>query len=187
MNAMKLPANAEERKIVLNAFARGDAITLRHEGDNRVLVLNNGQALFDGTPEHAIELARSTIERCSLALSSKAPHVVLFGLEVPIKVARQIATMLLAKANLAIEQRPKVAEHLAVDSAILLRAGVPIGLSNHPKILDMAKTEAEHNRDLRRYMPEGIKSQVQFGTPKLEAQDPIVAIAASLERLKLLE
>lgn len=179
---MNLPTKLEDQKVILKAVKNGHALTVRHEGDNRVLVLNDGQPLFDGTPERAIAAATSTIACCDEAVARNHPCVVMFGMEIPFKVARLVANLMKAKANFAMEQRPRVAEQIAVDSAILIRAGVPLGLSNNPKILDMAKTEAESNRDLRRYMP-GIKSEVQFGTPAIKSPTPLEAIADSLARL----
>lgn len=61
------------------------------------------------------------------------------------------------------------AEQIAMDAAILCRAGAGFGMSNDPKILDMAKTEAAWNRDLRRAIP-GIKSQTIVGTPTLNTE-----------------
>lgn len=55
---------------------------------------------------------------------------------------------------------------IARDAAILLRAGVPVGLTNHPAIRKEAKHIAETDDALRRYMP-GIKSQEMFGTPAI--------------------
>jgi hypothetical protein len=59
------------------------------------------------------------------------------------------------------------ANRIIGDSALLLRAGVPLGLSNHPKILERARVEAAHDRTLRRAMPGGIKSEQQFGRPSI--------------------
>lgn len=179
---MNLPTRLEDQKVILKAVKNGHALTVRHEGDNRVLVLKDGQPMFDGTPEAAIALAEETKERCNIARRENAPSVLMFGTEVPPGVATLLSNTMIAKANLAIETRPKVAERLAVDGAILLRAGVPLGLTNHPKILAMTKTEAESNRDLRRHMS-GIKSEVQFGTPAIKSPTPLEAIADSLARL----
>lgn len=60
---------------------------------------------------------------------------------------------------------------IIADSAILMRAGMPFTLTNNPRMLDAAKTEAVHNRDLRRFMP-GIKSQEVVGTPSLIQHQP---------------
>lgn len=62
------------------------------------------------------------------------------------------------------------AESIAFDQAILLRAGVPVGLTSHPKVQEEAAKEAAWNRDLRRYMPGGVKSQEQFGTPAIRKE-----------------
>lgn len=52
------------------------------------------------------------------------------------------------------------------DHALLIRAGIPIGLSNHPRMIAEACKEAAWNRDLRRYMP-SIKSREVFGAPRI--------------------
>ena len=64
------------------------------------------------------------------------------------------------------------AERIVFDNAILLRKGIPIGLSNHPKILEETRKEAAWNSDLRRYLPGGVKSEEQFGTPAIKRHAP---------------
>lgn len=59
------------------------------------------------------------------------------------------------------------ANRIIGDSALLLRKGIPLGFSNHPKILRESAKEAAHNRDLRRYLPGGVKSKEQFGQPTI--------------------
>jgi hypothetical protein len=61
------------------------------------------------------------------------------------------------------EEYDKAAE-IAKDAALLLRAGVPIGLSNSPTIQDEAVKHALHDRELRRAIP-SVKSEEVFGTP----------------------
>lgn len=57
------------------------------------------------------------------------------------------------------------------DQAILTRAGFLVGLSDHPDIKKEALKEAQHNRDLRRFIPNAkfgnIKSREAFGTPSI--------------------
>jgi hypothetical protein len=72
----------------------------------------------------------------------------------------------LYKVSLVAEEEAK-AERIALDTAILYRAGAPIGLSNHPAIIDEAKKEAAWNTELRRCMPGGVKSEEAFGTPSV--------------------
>lgn len=78
-----------------------------------------------------------------------------------------LAGAMVVQARKAMEARPAVAEQLAFDSAVLLRGGVPLGLSDDPRIQDMARKEAVSNRELRRAMPGGVQSTVQFGAPSL--------------------
>lgn len=61
---------------------------------------------------------------------------------------------------------------IAYDSAILLRAGVPLGLSSHPGILAEARQLAAWDSNLRRHMPGGIKSEEQFGRPAIVMHPP---------------
>lgn len=78
---------------------------------------------------------------------------------------------LLEKASMAEEHAR--ANEIILDSAILLRAGVPIGLSSNPKIQAEARKEAVWNRDLRRYMRGGgIASGEQFGAPTITQHPP---------------
>lgn len=63
------------------------------------------------------------------------------------------------------------ANRIIGDCALLQRAGVPLGLSSHPKILAQVGNEAAHNRDLRRYLPGGVKSQEQFGMPTIRVDE----------------
>lgn len=69
----------------------------------------------------------------------------------PWQAAEQVSKALLAQARKA-EEIDK-AENIIHDNAILTRAGFPMGLSNHPLIIEETKKEAAHNRDLRRYIP----------------------------------
>lgn len=92
------------------------------------------------------------------------------AVEMPPEIARQLARALHAKAGRAEE----VIEHerLAYDQAILTRAGAPFGLTNRPEIVEAAIREAGHNRDLRRYMPGGIKSRGYVGAPTIVVHPP---------------
>lgn len=88
-----------------------------------------------------------------------------FGEPVPYPHAIKIAGHIRAVAKLAEEQAKAVA--VAFDAAIFQRAGVPVGLSSDPKIQDLQGNIAAWDRDLRRYMPGGVKSQARFGKPAL--------------------
>jgi hypothetical protein len=63
------------------------------------------------------------------------------------------------------------ANQVALDSAILLRAGARMVLSSNSKIVDEAKTLAAHDSRLRACMPH-IKSQEAFGAPTLISLPP---------------
>lgn len=79
--------------------------------------------------------------------------------------ADELADLLHRKARQAEEQAK--AERIINDSAILVRAGVSFTLSNRPDILKEAAKEAAWNRDLRRFMPGGVKSKEVFGLPSI--------------------
>lgn len=90
------------------------------------------------------------------------------GMEaLPRQAAEQIARVLLAQCRMI--ENTENPEKTIADQAILHRAGIPIGLTNNLKILNAAHTEAQWNRDLRRYMPNapGIKSAEMVGTPTI--------------------
>jgi hypothetical protein len=62
------------------------------------------------------------------------------------------------------EQASKIPE-LINDQATLIRAGVPIALTNDPRIFKEAGNEAAFNRELRKALPGGIPTGVTFGSP----------------------
>jgi len=64
------------------------------------------------------------------------------------------------------------AEAIAMDQAILMRSGAPFGLTDHPRIQQEAIKLAGHDRDLRRYLPSGIKSKSVVGTPTVSHIKP---------------
>lgn len=95
-------------------------------------------------------------------------HVIYNGklvLDIPYSIAGNLAHMLNSKAKQA-EEYAK-AEQIIADHALLMRSGAPFGLSDNPKIQDAAATVAAHDRDLRRFMPGGVKSQEHLGVPSV--------------------
>lgn len=93
----------------------------------------------------------------------------------PYGAALAIAKALREKGQLAEEHARAISGELITDQAILQRAGMPFGLTSHPKIQAEAMKEAVSNRDLRRYMPGGIKSQRMIGTPTVIPSPPTPA------------
>lgn len=88
--------------------------------------------------------------------------------EMPWEAAEAIGKALIAKARLA-EELAK-ADAVALDSAILLRAGfgnLGIGLAKDSRVRKEAIKLADGDRNLRRYMPGGIKSKEEFGSPTI--------------------
>lgn len=82
----------------------------------------------------------------------------------PHDAAEVIGRAILSQAKRAEEYAR--AETIALDSAIMLRAGAPFILSDRRDILTEAQKLAAWDSQLRRYMPDrGIKSQEVFGCP----------------------
>lgn len=80
-------------------------------------------------------------------------------------LARQVGDALY-RCSLLAEEHAK-AEQIAFDTAVLYRAGAPLGLSDHPAIIEEARKVAAWNSDLRRFMPGGVKSEEAFGVPSI--------------------
>lgn len=79
--------------------------------------------------------------------------------------------MEIAKAIYTIAKRAEeYAKHaeIAYDNAILLRSGVPLGLTNHPDIQAESLSLALYDRGLRAYMPGGVQSSHIVGTPTVQ-------------------
>lgn len=79
--------------------------------------------------------------------------------------AIEIAKLIHTQAKKAEEQDNAI--QIATDHAILFRAGFPIGLTSRPDIQEEAEHIAQYDRDLRRFMPGGVKSQERVGTPTI--------------------
>ncbi len=104
-------------------------------------------------------------ERVSVIVDGRAV------LDLPWRAADALARALTAKARQA--EEIEKADAVAFDAAVLLRAGVPVGLTNHPKIKAEARKIADGDRRLRRYMPGGIRSRVQFGAPAVRVHPKV--------------
>ncbi len=89
------------------------------------------------------------------------------AVEVPHAVADAFCRALRSKVKEAEEYARAESGELIMDGAILFRAGVPVGLTSNPKIQAEIEKEAVGNRNLRRYMPGGIKSEERVGTPTI--------------------
>lgn len=88
----------------------------------------------------------------------------------PRPLAAWLRDRMIAKARECEEQES--AEQIALDQATLFRAGIPIGLSDDPKIVAESVKLAQHDRDLRRFIPGGIHSTEIFGTPSIVNHPP---------------
>ena len=88
----------------------------------------------------------------------------------PFDAALQIAQALMSAGRAAEEIANR--EQIVIDQAILLRAGVPLGLTNHPALQAEAAKAAAWDSTLRRQMPGGVRSSEQFGTPTIRRHRP---------------
>ena len=144
--------------------------------DNQLVTVRLGCGLGYGMPwRQAIDRAAELRKVIAAAEPTPNAHDVRFDIGArtyffPLALAVAFADTLVAKARECDEQEH--APQVALDNAILLRGGVPIGLSNDPKIQEETVKEAVHNRDLRRYMPGGVKSTVLLGTPAIVKEPP---------------
>ena len=66
------------------------------------------------------------------------------------------------------------ANQIIYDNALLQRAGIPVGLSDHPKIKEESVKEALYNRDLRRWLP-SIRKTVDSGIGAIQARGVVGA------------
>lgn len=91
-------------------------------------------------------------------------------LDIPWQVASQFGRVLQGMANQA-EQFDNI-EKTIQDGAILHRAGMPFNLIQGGKAAKEIVKTAQHDRNLRRYMPNGIKSSEVFGVPQINQTGP---------------
>lgn len=85
--------------------------------------------------------------------------------DLPWQAALELADALRTQAKRA-EEWDK-ASQIAADQAVLLRAGIPLGLTSHPMIQAEAAKIAAWDSDLRRYLPGGVRSQAAVGAPSI--------------------
>lgn len=91
-------------------------------------------------------------------------------LDVPHEAALEIGRAIIGKAKEAEElANPR---QIIMDQAILFRSGFPLGLTNNRDIMSESIKTAMHDRDLRRFMPGGVRSQAVVGTPSLIQKEP---------------
>lgn len=97
--------------------------------------------------------------------------------DMPWDAALQLARAIVSQAKRAEELAS--AERIADDQAVLLRLGVPVGLSSRRDIQEEAQERAAWDSTLRRYIPlkrakgvGGVRSQESFGTPRIIRHKP---------------
>jgi hypothetical protein len=92
----------------------------------------------------------------------------------PWQAAESLARAIRAQAKAA--EEVSKADQIVFDQAILTRLGVPVGLTNNPRILKAAANEAAWNSNLRRYIrpsrAKGIDSQEIFGRATIIQRPP---------------
>jgi hypothetical protein len=163
----------------------------------RVLVVLGGELAAAHSSEAAHEFARAiraTAEKASLlegvttqpesvttgryrtTVRAEGPELVVVFEPARILIRWPVAewskiTAALHHAACRVETRQQ-AERVARDQAILLRANAGFGLTNDPVIQAEAKKIAEGDRDLRRYMPGGVRAREQFGIPTVTIEGP---------------
>lgn len=91
-------------------------------------------------------------------------------LDLPWQAALDVGRGICAKARLS-EEHAK-ADSVITDQAILIRAGFPLGLTRQPHMIREAIKTANNDRKLRRYIPNGIRSQAVVGNPTLIQKGP---------------
>lgn len=118
-----------------------------------------------------IEIHKPKISQLNVSQDNLNVVLVLNGqriLELKWDAALMVARAISIKAH-EIEEQVK-APMIAFDQALLMRKGLPLGLTSNPVILGEARKEAAHNTKLRKYIPhvdEGIRSREALGTPRL--------------------
>jgi hypothetical protein len=103
--------------------------------------------------------------------------------DMPPAYARKLWTATVAQARLAEEEAK--ADALVMDQAIVMRAGAPFGLTDNPKIQAEAVKEAVHNRNLRRFMPGGVRATRILGAPvvRMPKAKPAAELRALMRRM----
>jgi hypothetical protein len=138
---------------------------------------NTGVALF---AERTVRLGAGALE---LTVRQKEAGVLVVGtavMDVTAELARDISHALRSVARKC--EEVEKAENIIADGALLFRSGAPFGFSDHPKIQEEIVKTARDDRDLRRFMPGGIKSTEVLGTPTL-TQGPAPATLESALRI----
>lgn len=91
-------------------------------------------------------------------------------LDVPYEAALEIGRAIIGKAKEAEEFANPY--KIIMDQAILFRTGFPLGLTNNRDIMSESIKTAMHDRDLRRFIPGGVRSKEVVGTPSLIQKEP---------------
>jgi hypothetical protein len=141
----------------------------------RVLVIANAEhhwlVAWQDAKAHAVELKRAAQASLDPRVSYVIPaEVGAMALDVERAAALQIAASLHAAGAKAEEQADP--QTVADQSAVLIRMGVPFGLSDDAKIQDEAWNAAQWSPELRKAPLVGVPSRERVGVPSLIQTPP---------------
>lgn len=113
--------------------------------------------------------------RQEVTIRQEGPKVLLLidgraVLDMPWDAAIEVGRAFIEQARKAEEVTKALS--IAGDQALLIRLGVPIGLTSHPSIQAEAAELAQSDPELRRYLPGGVKSKEVFGEPRVIRHPP---------------
>ncbi len=127
-------------------------------------------------------MSRGILRPVSVSVRQEGTHVLVIRegraiFDMPWDAALELAAAIQAQAKRAEELAH--ADAIAGDQAILLRLGVPLGLSDRRDIQQEAQQRAAWDSELRRAIPlgrakgvGGIRSAAVFGTPRIIRHRP---------------
>jgi len=141
-----------------------DALRRLAEHARKYLPAGEGAIVAAGAPADDLVIALS--ER--ITMRTCGPRILVLldarqGFECGAAEALQIWEQFKRAARVA-EERDAI-EQIIYDHALLTRAGLPFGLTDNPAAQDEVAKEAAWNRELRRALPGGVRSQTVVGTP----------------------
>ena len=100
----------------------------------------------------------------ALRSSKDNPTRIRFGAtayDIPLSMCRPFARKL--KRKVALAEHWAERERIADDGALLCRVGYPVGITDNPAIQNEIRKRAAWDKDLRRYLPGGVKSEEVIG------------------------
>lgn len=161
-------------------------VRLQQNGE-KVLLVVDGQRRADLHWDQAIEIGRGLIAQGNAFLQDVDLGVIS---DVGYSIRRDNMTVILAVERQCVlhlewqsavgighglmaqgHKAEEIAKHeqIIADEAFVLRSGLGniVGLTNHPYLQKEAAKEAAWNSELRRWLPGGVKSEIQIGVGRL--------------------